>query len=735
MENKQMTTLCGTVETVVFTNEETGFTVLELNDGKELISAVGEMFGVAEGEKVTLHGYFTTHPTYGNQFKASACEHTLPATAAAIEKYLASGAIKGIGPILASRLVERFGDDTLEVMEKTPQRLAEVNGISPAKCQRIAQEVSRLFGIRATMLFLAKFHIDAATSIAVWKQWGTAAQEQITENPFLLCQEAIGVEFEECDRIAQQLSVPKDSSYRIRAGVLYVLRHNLTNGHTCLPYDKLLPTSSALLEQSESIVEADINAMLGEGELELLNVSGRPYVYLPEMLGAERYVASRIELMLMLEEQTSADYSEKIKRLEEEKGITYARLQKKAIQDALTHSLFILTGGPGTGKTTTINAIIQLLEEMDLDVALAAPTGRAAKRMAQVTGRDAKTIHRLLEVDFTQKEILSFKRNEKNPLPHDVVIIDEVSMVDMLLMRSLMAGLKMSCRLILVGDSDQLPSVGPGNVLQGCIQSGRITTVALTEIFRQAQKSLIVTNAHAIVRGEMPNLSQRDNDFFFMKRETYDAMKNTVVDLCCRRLPKSYGYSPTENIQVIAPTRVGPVGTNNLNAALQQELNPPAPFKDEVKLNGRTFRVGDKVMQIKNNYDIVWSRENGEDGMGVYNGDIGTITMIDRPSKTIMIQFDDRRAPYAFDMSDQLELAYAITVHKSQGSEFDAVIMPLMNYKSKMYYRNLLYTGVTRAKSHLILLGQEATVRYMVENNRRTVRYTNLLEMLKGECE
>lgn len=735
MENKQITTLCGTVETVVFTNEETGFTVLELNTGKELISAVGEIFGAAEGEKVTLHGYFTTHPTYGSQFKASACEHTLPATAAAIEKYLASGAIKGIGPILASRLVARFGDDTLEIMEKEPERLVEINGISPAKCERIAQEVSRLFGIRATMLFLAKFHIDASTSIAVWKRWGSAAPEQITENPFLLCGEAIGLDFESCDSIAAQLSIPRDSSYRIRAGVLYVLRHNLTNGHTCLPYDKLLPTASALLEQGETVVEADINAMLEEGEAELLNVSGRPYIYLPEMLAAERYVASRIELMLMLEGEAQADYTEKIEKLEQEKGITYANLQKQAIQGAMNHSLFILTGGPGTGKTTAINAIIQLLEEMDLDVALAAPTGRAAKRMSQVTGREAKTIHRLLEVDFTQKDTLAFKRNEKNPLPHDVVVIDEVSMVDILLMRSLLAGLKMSCRLILVGDSDQLPSVGPGNVLRDCIVSGRIAFVALTEIFRQAQQSLIVTNAHAVVRGEMPDLSHRDKDFFFMRREGYEAMKNTVVDLCCRRLPKSYGYSPTENIQVIAPTRVGPVGTNNLNEALQKELNPPSPQKDETKVNGRIFRVGDKVMQIKNNYDILWTKEGGEEGMGVYNGDIGSVIMIDRPSKTIMVQFDDRRAPYSFDMADQLELAYAVTVHKSQGSEFDAVIMPLMNYKSKMYYRNLLYTGVTRAKNHLILLGKEETVRYMVENDRRTVRYTNLLEMLKGECE
>ena len=732
---KQLSILTGTVETVIYANDDTGFTVLELNNGRELITVVGELMGAVEGEKLTLHGVYTVHPNYGTQFKASACERTLPATAAAIEQFLANGAIKGIGPVLASRLVKAFGDDTLEVMEKEPHRMQEVPGISPAKCDKIAEEVSRLFGVRMTMLFLSRFGIDAATAIEIWKRYGSGTEELVRENPYILCDETLGVEFELCDSIAEKMDIPPDSSYRIAAGIFHVLRHNLNNGHTCLPYDKLLPTACQLLEQREAMVAAELDAMIKGMQLELLDVNGRPYVYLPEYLSAEQYVAARITTALQLQYPEETDYSKRIAALEARNGIQYAALQKQAISDALNYKLFVLTGGPGTGKTTTINAIIELLEEMDLDVALAAPTGRAAKRMSEVTGREAKTIHRLLEVDFTRKDALTFKRNERNPLPHDVIIVDEMSMVDIPLMRNLLSAVKLNARLILVGDSDQLPSVGPGNVLRDLIQSGIVKTVVLTEIFRQAQKSMIVTNAHAIVRGEMPTLDKRDNDFFFMRREQYEQMKQTVVDLCCRRLPKRYHYDPIEDIQVIAPTRVGAVGTNNLNEALQKELNPPAPEKDEVKLSGRIFRVGDKVMQIKNNYDILWTKDSGEEGMGVYNGDIGIIKMIDKPSKTILIQFDDREAAYLFEMSDQIELAYAVTVHKSQGSEFPAVILPIMGYKSKMHYRNLLYTAVTRAKNQLIILGVEPSIAHMVENDRRTIRYTNLLEMLRGECE
>lgn len=737
MQKETLVQITGTVETIVYKNEETGFTVLELDKDGELITVVGELSAVGEGEILTLHGSFRTHPSYGTQFKAVAAQQKLPSSAAAILRYLSSGAVKGIGPVLASRMVAEFGDDTLQVLENEPDRLSCIQGISPAKCEKLKEELGRMFGMRSIMLFLSQFGIDSSTSVSVWKRWGTMSKRMIEENPYLLCCEEIGMEFDQCEAIAKKLGIPPDSSYRIEAALQFVLRHNLYNGHTCLPLDKLLPTAGALLNQNQTMIEKSMEILLRRKELNIVDVNGREYVYLPEYLEAERFIASRVRFMLSADESCApkAKAKEKIEALQQKNGISYASLQKEAIEQAISHHLFILTGGPGTGKTTTINAIIELLEEGGNQVALCAPTGRAAKRMSEVTGKDAKTIHRLLEVDFANPSSLQFKRNEKNPLPYDAVIVDETSMVDIPLMRSLICALKLRCRLILVGDSDQLPSVGPGNVLRDFIESECIPQVRLTEIFRQAQKSLIVTNAHAIVHGQMPELKKHDNDFFFLKRERAEQIKSTVLDLVSSRLPKSYGYSPTADIQVIVPTRIGAVGANNLNQSLQERLNPPAPNKGEFESNGRKFRVGDKVMQIKNNYDILWQKDNGEEGMGVYNGDIGFIESIDRPTKTLLIRFDDRVAEYLFEMAPELELAYAITVHKSQGSEFEAVVMPLTSYKSKMHYRNLLYTAVTRAKSRLILLGQEKTIAEMIANNRKTVRYTNLKEMLLGQVE
>ena len=735
MQKENLVEISGTVETVVYKNEETGFAVLELDKDGELITVVGELAAVGEGEILTLHGNFRTHPSYGTQFKAVAAQQKLPSSAAAILRYLSSGAIKGIGPLLASRMVAQFGDDTLTVLEKEPERLSQVQGISPAKCQKLKEELGRMFGMRSIMLFLSQFGIDSSSSISIWKRWGTMAQRMIEENPYLLCCEEIGMDFDQCEQIARKLNIPLDSSYRIEAAIQFVLRHNLFNGHTCLPMDKLIPTAQNLLSQSQVMVENSMQALLRRREMINVDVNGRVYCYLPEYLEAERFIASRLKFMIMAGEENLLGAKKKLAQLEEKNGISYASLQQEAILQAISHQIFILTGGPGTGKTTTINAIIELLEDSGSKVALCAPTGRAAKRMSEVTGKDAKTIHRLLEVDFANPSALHFKRNEKNPLPFDAVIVDETSMVDIPLMRSLICALKMHCRLILVGDSDQLPSVGPGNVLRDLIESEIVPQVRLTEIFRQAQQSLIVTNAHAIVHGQMPDLKRHDNDFFFLKRELAEQVRNTTLDLVATRLPKSYGYSPTTDIQVIVPTRIGAVGANTLNQMLQQTLNPPSPQKSEFENNGRKFRVGDKVMQIKNNYDILWQRDNGEEGMGIYNGDIGFIERIDRPGKMMLIRFDDRVAEYLFEMSPELELAYAITVHKSQGSEFEAVVMPLSSYKSKMHYRNLLYTAVTRAKSRLILLGQEKTIAEMIAIDRKTVRYTNLKEMLLGEVE
>ena len=730
MQKENLVELSGTVETVVYKNEESGFAVLELDHDGELVTVVGELASVGEGEMLTLHGSFRTHPNYGTQFKAVAAQQRLPASASAILRYLSSGAIKGIGPVLASRMVAQFGNDTLQVLEHEPERLREVKGITEAKCEKLRTELSRMFGMRAVMLFLSQFGVSSSTSVAIWKRWGTLSQKIIEENPYLLCCDEIGMDFDSCEMIARKLNIPPDSSYRIEAALQFVLRHNLYNGHTCLPVDKLLPTAERLLDQSCIMVEKGLEELLRRREVLVVDVNGRDYCYLSEYLEAERFIASRVRFLLAAGADPIPQAEQKLEQLEQSGGIQYAALQREAILQALTYRLFILTGGPGTGKTTTINAIIDLLEEAGLKVSLCAPTGRAAKRMSEVTGREAKTIHRLLEVDFANPTSLQFKRNEKNPLTADAVIVDETSMVDIPLMRSLICALKMNCRLILVGDSDQLPSVGPGNVLRDLIQSEKVPQVRLTEIFRQAQKSLIVTNAHAIVSGQMPDLKRHDSDFFFLRRESPNQVRSTVIDLVAARLPKSYGYSPTADIQVIVPTRVGAVGANALNQSLQEALNPPSPEKAQFENNGRTFRVGDKVMQIKNNYDILWQKENGEEGMGVYNGDIGFIEAIDRPSKTMQVRFDDRLAEYLFEMAPELELAYAITVHKSQGSEFDAVVMPITGSKSKMHYRNLLYTAVTRAKERLIILGQPRAIEEMVENDRKTVRYTNLKEML-----
>lgn len=737
MENRPMMKISGTVETVIFANPDTHFTVLELSkddESKELINVVGEFMQIAEGETLTLHGYFTNHPTYGAQFKASVYERCLPKDSSSIEKYLASGAVKGIGPVLARRLVTHFGDDTLSILEESPGRLSEVPGITANKCKKISTELANMFGIRLVMMFLAKHGIDSSTSIAIWKKWGGNSKSIIQENPYALCSEDIHLSFENADNIGTSLNIPKDSTYRIEAAILFLLQHNQYNGHTCLPDNKLIPYSQQLLEQNTIAVEKGLDDLIAKKEVECAKVCGRIYYYLPECLEAEKFIANKIEYMLMTQPESKIDYTAKIDLLEKKNNLEYASLQKQAIGQAVNNNIFILTGGPGTGKTTTIKAILALFEQMDKKVALCAPTGRAAKRMSEISGIESKTIHRLLEVDFASSG-QKFKRNEKNPLPFDVVIVDEMSMVDVPLMRSLICAIRMNCSLILVGDSDQLPSIGPGNVLKDLINSGRIPQVKLTEIFRQAQKSLIVTNAHAIVQGKMPILEQHDNDFFFMNRSDYSSMIKTVVDLVSTRLPKSYNYSPLTNIQVIAPTRIGPVGTNNLNQELQKVLNPPELGKNEFQINGKILRVGDKVMQTKNNYDIIWLRDNSEEGMGVFNGDIGSVELIDRASKTIRIRYDDKTADYLFEMSDQLELAYAITVHKSQGNEFEAVVLPLMHYKGKMHYRSLLYTAVTRAKNRLILLGKPQTIQGMVDNDKKTIRYTNLLEALTGECE
>ncbi len=734
-EQKEIYRLEGTVENIIFYNEENGYTVLQMTTDIDLITVVGEFGGVEVGETLIVTGYYTTHARFGTQFRAEVYERLLPASSAAIESYLASGVLKGVGAVLARRMVKAFGDDTLNVIEQTPSRLCEVDGISPKKAEKIAEEYKKLFGMRAVMLFLNSYGVPTPNAIKVWKEYGLTAQEVITQNPYALCIEEIGVDFERADQIALKNGIAPNAFERLSAGVIHVLRHNLNNGHVCLPEEKLAATA-ALLVDSDSHQMIDVMAEMEEQNIIIsLKRAHIRFYYLPRYYEAEHAVSARIFYRLKRrQEGILPDIDKFVGEFEKQQGIVYAQLQRKAIVLAITSPIMILTGGPGTGKTTAISAIIRLLGQIGEKVVLAAPTGRAAKRMSELTGSEAKTIHRLLEVDFTSKEgDLQFKRNEKNPLPADTVIIDEASMLDVLLFESLLRAMRPDCRLILVGDPDQLPPVGAGNVLSDLISCGQVPMVHLTEIFRQAAKSLIVTNAHAIVSGNYPELDRKDNDFFFLASSNTSQIAVTAADLCARRLPKSYGFSPMWDIQVLSPTRVGALGTGELNRVLQRSLNPPAPTKKEFSSGLVLFREGDKVMQIRNNYDLVWERDNGEEGMGVFNGDIGVVEMISGPSSTILVRYDDHIAEYSFDMANELELAYAITVHKSQGNEYDAVILPLAESRSRLYYRNLLYTAVTRAKKLLIIVGSRKAVYYMVDSHKKISRYTNLIFLLE-EC-
>lgn len=722
------------MEDIGFRSEETGFTVLYVGVGDELVTVVGEVADIAAGEEITATGSFRVHGTYGLQFKAELIERTLPATAGAIRKYLSSGAIKGIGPVLASRIVTIFGDRTLEIIEKTPGRLTGVRGISPKKAEEIGEEYARLFGIRSVMAFLTGLGLPPASAISIWKKWGQQTTEILRADPYLLCCEEIGLEFEEADRIADHFGIAGDSTCRLSAGLQYILQHNSRSGHTCLPEEKLLSMTAEFLTVERSPVEDALARLLEEDTLCRYQTAGRSYIYLAPLYQAERYIASRACIALQLQPLQMQPLEKELDALEREENITYHPIQRRAIAEAVQSRFFILTGGPGTGKTTTLRGILALLEARGEKVALAAPTGRAAKRMAEVTGHDATTIHRLLEVE-PHTETLRFKRGEKNPLPADAVIVDEMSMVDTLLLESLLRGMRMGARLIMVGDSDQLPSVAAGNVLRDLIRSELIPCIHLEQVFRQAAESLIITNAHAIVRGELPQLDRKDADFFFLECRDSMARQRLITDLVSHRLPKSYGYDALRDIQVITPSKQGPLGTRELNRCLQQQLNPPSRGKEEVTLMGRTLREGDKVMQIRNNYDLIWTLPDGTAGTGIFNGDMGSIEMLDVGSKTIRVRFDDKLADYTFEQQDELEHAYAITVHKSQGNEFEAVILPMEQHHPFLHYRNLLYTAVTRARRLLILVGYPETVQAMVENNRRTLRYTNLRPMLQEMWE
>lgn len=725
----------GEVDSVIYRNDDNGFAVLMLKWEDELITVVGNMGNVEEGEELVCTGKFVTHQKFGEQFKCEMCERSLPTSPSAIRRYLASGVIGGVGAVLAKRIVDAFGEETLSVIENEPERLTEIDGITLKKAQKISSEFKTTFAVRSLMIYLNSFDIPASVGIKAWKRWGDSAEEMIRSNPYVLCIYGIDLPFVKADAIAGKLEIPKDSESRVKAGLSCVLRENANSGHTCLPLDRFEKISCEFLGIDDSLFDKVLDEQIEEENLFYYYKRKRPFVMLRDFYKAEDYIARRLSIMKECSYDNKIDFSEVIDIAEEQNGIKYESLQRKAINLALSHGFLVLTGGPGTGKTTTLNAIISLYQQQGLKVMIAAPTGRAAKRISDLTGFEAKTIHRLLEVKHSDGDTLSFVHNENELLDCDVMIIDEMSMVDSCLFEALLRAVSITCKLVLVGDSDQLPSVGAGNVLKDIIDSGVMPVVTLKEIFRQAQESAIVTNAHKIVNGEHIDLTQKDKDFFFFQRLNFQDLQELVVELCKTRLPNAYGYSPTENIQVLSPTRKGPGGTVELNRKLQQELNPPAPGKSEVKTPLYIYRKGDKVMQTKNDYDILWKKtlpdDKTESGAGIFNGDIGIITGVNKILRTVTIDFEGRVAVYSADMLDNLELAYAITVHKSQGSEFDAVILTVFGGFDKLYYRNLLYTAVTRAKKLMIIIGSKKRVEFMIDNNRRTLRYTCLKNMLK----
>lgn len=730
MREHEKIRISGVVNHVTFTNKENGFTVLELESGDELVTAVGVMPELNVGELLELSGYWDFHASFGRQFKVEMCERRMPASAGDILRYLSSGGVKGIGPKTAVKVVEKFGEETFEVLENEPERLAQIKGISLEKAKEISADFKKQFAVREIMIALERYGMTTAECVAAFRVFGARASDIITRNPYALCSEGVGFSFSRAETVAQALPSPPDKGYRLQAGVLHVMSHNLSNGHTCIPRDKLFAPCAELLSTNDDTVDITIDELVGSGRLVSRDINGREFLFLPYIYKAEKNAAEHIKQLLKFPPAGRPAPEKEVDRLEKQTGIKYGKRQREAIITAVEKGMLILTGGPGTGKTTTLNGILRFFEEDGLKVALAAPTGRAAKRMSEVTGRNAKTIHRLLEVEWDKNDRPQFSRNARNPLEANAVILDELSMVDITLFSSFLEALPIGCRLIMVGDSDQLPPVGAGNVLHDLISSGEIPVVELKEVFRQAMESLIVENAHRIVKGDAPILNVSDKDFFFIQNESPFLAAKTVTDLCTARLPKAYGYSPLDNIQVICPSRMGDSGTYNLNRMLQSALNPQDAAKAEITVAGTVFREGDKVMQTRNNYNIEWTSSDSE-GTGIFNGDIGMLRKIDMRTRTVDIMFDDRKAVFPFESLQELELAYAVTVHKSQGNEFDVVVMPVAGVPPRLAYRNLLYTGVTRAKKMLVLVGSKRQVCAMAANDKKARRYSALEHFLK----
>ena len=733
MQEMDLEILQGSVGSVVFQNQENGYTVLRLAcDDGQTVTVVGTIPLPIVGERLMVTGKWSNHSSYGRQFEAEFLERLMPQTKLDILKYLSGHTVKGVGPKLAARIVERFGENTLIIMEREPERLAEISGISDNRARIIGEEFRLQFGMRHLLEFFALHHLPAEVAVKTYKLYGEASMDMITDDPYMLMDEGMEAPFAAVDRFAIDLGVDGADPRRVSAGILYELRSNLTAGHVFLPEDKLIAVTCQLLSVDQQTVIDGMDRLHQAGQLVRDELANIHIIYLPVLYQAEMYCTRRLLEAAAKSFPPPSRLSSMLRTVSSESGLHYAPQQQQAIEQAATSALLLVTGGPGTGKTTIVNGILSLFDQMDIKCVLAAPTGRAAKRMTEVTGRDASTIHRLLEagIDPHTGELV-FNKNEENPLKTQAVIVDEMSMVDISLLYNLLQAVPENARIILVGDPDQLPPVGPGFPFNDMLRSGVLPSIRLTEIFRQAQQSLIVMNAHRVNHGQMPELRNVKNDFFFLPARTEEELAQTIVGLCATRLPKNMGIS-ADQIQVLSPTKKGFAGTVELNRLLQQALNPPAPNKRERKYGQIIFREGDRVMQIRNNYDQIWKKDDNTVGTGVFNGDVGIITTIDPDMETLTVRFDDKVADYDFNQLNELEQAFAMTVHKSQGSEYRAVVLAAWNGSPYLLNRSILYTAITRARELLIIVGREETVSIMTNNVRSGRRYTGLKLRLQG---
>ena len=724
-----MEELRATIRETMFRNEENGYTVVACRAGRENVTVVGVMPEVASGEQAVFQGEWMTHPQYGKQFKAGHCEILAPSSLLGIERYLGSGLIRGIGPATARLIVQEFGKDALTVIGEHPERLTDIAGIGKKRAAQIAQSFQEQYATRQTMVFLQSYGVSPSLAVKISKVYGNTAQDKIRANPYCMVEDIEGVGFLTADRIALSMGIAPDSPERLSAGLIYALQDAAVSaGHTYLPADILLQAAGRLLKVNPDLLRTHLSSLLLSRKLRSQTLEDGEGVFLPQMWQAESEIARRLH-MLQATAQTvmSSTIPMQISSFEKQNDIRFSETQRKAISMAVQQGLLVITGGPGTGKTTIINCILSLLDRES--VLLAAPTGRAAKRMSEATGHDASTLHRLLEYGGEDGQ---FTRDEQNPLDCTCLIIDEMSMVDVFLMRAFLRAVPQGTRLILVGDADQLPSVGAGNVLGDILKSGAVPSIRLTEIFRQAESSLIVRNAHAINRGDMPVLNQKGGNFFFERKPFAEEAARDIIELCSVRLPKYLkSFEPMRDIQVLSPTKKGACGVIALNAMLQAALNPPDPRKKELAFGDKVFRQGDKVMHIKNNYQLEWEDGKGGDGQGVFNGDMGTVLTVDAEDKELTVLFDDdRTATYDYALLEELELAYCLSVHKSQGSEFTCVVMPAVGGPPMLLTRNLFYTALTRAKQLVVLVGREDAVESMVHNNHIARRYTALSQRL-----